>query len=300
MIDIPESFAFTKEFSEGERGRTWIAALPGLVADLLQHWSCTPDGPVMHGQVGIVVPVRHRDLPPAVIKVSFPHPGNVHEPDAFAAWNGRGAAQLFERCDDRFAMLLERAHYRTLASVTDHEEALGIQGRLSHRLSIEAPPGLPRLSDRRGEWEDEMLAAAAAFDHPLPAHVLDAALATLRELGPDQPNTLIHGDLHDANILASEREPWLAIDPKGYVGDPAHNALNVIRSPRFAALLGSPNLKPEVLRLLGIYCDAAQLDPVHTRRWTQARTVREALLGRRQGDPTWLIHATDQLAEALT
>ena len=33
---------------------------------------------------------------------------------------------------------------------------------------------------------------------------------------------LLHGDLHHYNILAAERQPWLAIDPKGVVGDPVY------------------------------------------------------------------------------
>jgi streptomycin 6-kinase len=33
---------------------------------------------------------------------------------------------------------------------------------------------------------------------------------------------LLHGDLHQGNILAAGRQPWLAIDPKGIVGDPAY------------------------------------------------------------------------------
>ncbi|WP_431047889.1 hypothetical protein ACQUSR_28125 [Streptomyces sp. P1-3] len=49
--------------------------------------------------------------------MSFPHPGNVREPDAFAAWGGRGAVLLYERDDERFAMLLERVHTSTLASI---------------------------------------------------------------------------------------------------------------------------------------------------------------------------------------
>ncbi|MFI7667811.1 aminoglycoside phosphotransferase family protein [Nocardia sp. NPDC049526] len=300
MIEIPEAFARIKSAGEGERGRAWIAALPGLVDELLQRWSCTPTGPVMHGQVGIVVPVRCRELPPAVIKVSFPHPGNVHEPDAYATWNGQGAAHLFARDDDNFAMLLERASHCTLATVTDHEQALTIQGGLSHRLAIAAPPGLPKLSDQVDRWEHEILSTATTFGHPLPRTVLDAAVATLRELGPDQPDILVHGDLHDANILASDREPWLAIDPKTFVGDPAHDALNVIRSPRFDDLLRSSNMRPTVLRLLDIYCDAAQIDTDRVLRWTQVGAVREAMWGRRHGDPEWLVDATDQLARALT
>ncbi|MBF6455179.1 aminoglycoside phosphotransferase family protein [Nocardia cyriacigeorgica] len=97
MIAIPEDFVRETVGREGESGQRWIAALPALVDELLHRWSCVPDGPVLHGRVGLVVPVRRAGLPPAVLKVSFPHPGNVFEPHAFAAWAGRGAVRLFER-----------------------------------------------------------------------------------------------------------------------------------------------------------------------------------------------------------
>ncbi|GAB2567554.1 hypothetical protein GCM10027167_88350 [Nocardia heshunensis] len=254
----------------------------------------------MHGQVGVVVPVHRHDLPPAVIKVSFPHADNVHGADAYAAWDGRGAVRLFARDDDRFAMLLEQASQRTLASVTDPEEALTIQGELTRRLAVPAPAGLPRLSEQIERWEHEIFTTAGEFGNPLPKRVLDAARATLRELGPDQPEMLVHADLHDANILASDRESWLAIDPKVKVGDPAHDALYVIFSPRHEQLYTSPNFATEVTRYLDIYCAAANLDPDRVRRWTQVGAVREALWGRQNRDPDRLIQAADRLARALT
>ncbi len=295
---MPEEFARKKQYSADESGRRWIAALPRIVAELLDRWGCVPDGDIRHGEVGIVVPVRHRDLPPAVIKVSFPHPGNVHEPDAYAAWQGTGAVHLYRRADEHFAMLLERAN-DTLATVTDNDAALTIQGTLTRTLAVAAPADLPRLQDRMDEWTDDITRTAAAYGHPIPRRVLDAALATLRDLGGDQPALLVHGDLHDANILAGQRTPWLAIDPKCLVGDPAYDALNVIRSPRFAPLLFAANPKPHLLRYIEIYSAAAELDPIRTRRWIQAGAVKEALWGREHDDPDWLIHATEQLAEML-
>lgn len=109
MIGTPEAFSRSTIEREGEPGAAWLAELPGIVDELLGRWDCVPDGEVMHGGVGIIVPVRRRAEGTAVLKVSFPHPGNVHEPDAFTAWNGRGAVRLHERDDERFAMLLERA-----------------------------------------------------------------------------------------------------------------------------------------------------------------------------------------------
>jgi streptomycin 6-kinase len=37
---------------------------------------------------------------------------------------------------------------------------------------------------------------------------------------PATTGTLVHGDLHYANVLAGDREAWLTIDPKPVSGDP--------------------------------------------------------------------------------
>jgi streptomycin 6-kinase len=120
----------------------------------------------------------------------------VHEPDAFVAWGGRGAVQLHERDHERFAMLLERVQPSTLAAVEDGDEVVTAAGRLNRRLAIPAPPDLPRLRNQADAWEERLRKDARELTHALPPRVLDAVLATVRELGPAQPDTLIHGDLH--------------------------------------------------------------------------------------------------------
>ncbi len=43
--------------------------------------------------------------------------------------------------------------------------------------------------------------------------------------------TLLHGDLHHWNILSSQREPWLAVDPKGLIGEPEYETGAWLRNP---------------------------------------------------------------------
>ncbi|TXS39833.1 aminoglycoside phosphotransferase family protein [Streptomyces sp. OR43] len=307
MIAVPEAFARGTIEREGAKGSAWIAELPLVVDELMGRWECVPDGYVMHGGVGVVVPVRRHGAADAVLKVSFPHPGNVHEPDAFAAWGGRGAVHLYARDDARFAMLLERVGAPDLGEDEDEDEVVRVAGLISRRLAVPAPPGLPLLRDRAGAWEGALRRDAEELAHPLSRHVIDAAVATVRELGAAQPDLLIHGDLHARNILRADREPWLAVDPKGYVGDPAYDGGNLLKT-RAPALLGSGDLRRAVDRTLDVFTEAAELDRERTRRWAQLHAVQAAFWGRRHGfrrartgpRRDRLTEFADSLAHALT
>lgn len=307
MIAMPEEFAQSTTDREGEAGSAWLAELPGIVEELLGRWECVPDSDVMHGGVGVIVPVRRRAGESAVLKVSFPHPGNVHEPDAFVAWGGHGAVLLHERDDERFAMLLERVEPSTLAEVEDGDEVATVAGRLNRRLAIPAPSGLPRLREQADAWEAQLRKDAGELPHGLPRQVLDAAVATARELGRVQPDTLVHGDLHARNILRASREPWLAVDPKGYVGDPAYDGGTLLKA-RALKLLEAHDLRKAVHRVLDVFAEAAELDRERVKRWAQFHAVQAAFWGRRHGFRTarrgprldWLTEFADRLAELLT
>lgn len=278
---IPSAFAKITTEREGAAGEAWLAELPAIVEDLLGQWSLQRDGDLLHGQVGVVVPVEGD----AVLKVSFPHPGNVHEPDAFEAWDGRGAVRMYERDDARYAMLLERVHPGTLGEHGDG--AATIAGDLLRQLTIPAPDGLPRMSEKADAWSLELRKDADELDHPLPAAVVDGALAVVDELCRVQPETLVHGDFHALNILRAEREPWLVVDPKGYVGDPAFDAAIFLRTRTYYLYLGDGVRGDDLLRRLQAelaqFAEASGIDAERIRRWTQLIAVQSSFWGRRNG-----------------
>ena len=298
MIEIPTDFAERIIEREGRPARAWVNSLPGLVDELLRRWRCTPDARISFGGVAVVVAVVRHDGSRAVLKVSFPHPGNRYEPHAFATWGGRGAVLLYERDDARFAMLLEQAEWQTLDDLGDVDEATAVLGRLARRLAVPAPPGLPRLSDQAEEWEQTLREEADALGHPLSQCALGAAVATVQDLGRKQPDTMVHGDLHFGNVVRATREPWLVVDPKGIAGDRAFDAFRVL--VRGAdSLLAADNLGAEVRRRLAIFADAAETDRERVVRWAQLDAVKGAHHSRRVGDPAWITQAQEQVAESL-
>lgn len=233
MIEIPRGLTAATVEREGDAGGAWLDGLAEQVSAACERWSCTVNGPPTHGQVALVVPVRH-PRGPAALKISFPHPGNRGESVALRAFAGNGAAELFEVDDTGFELVIERCLPRSLAAhATAHpdtlaEEFIEIAGCLARRLAVAAPAGMTRLADTIPAWAEEVDRQRATFAGALPAPAVQRALETLELLAADRTPTMLHGDLHVGNILASDRAPWLAIDPKGWSGPLEFDAFTTI------------------------------------------------------------------------
>lgn len=62
---------------------------------------------------------------------------------------------------------------------------------------------------------------------------------------------LCHQDLHGGNVLRAEREPWLAIDAKPIVAEPAYDTVALVRDadPSLGAVRRRLDLLTELLGL---------------------------------------------------
>ncbi|GAA5012691.1 hypothetical protein GCM10023317_50180 [Actinopolymorpha pittospori] len=302
-MEIPEELRQFTQAREGSKGVAWLASLPDLVDELLQHWNCVPDGPVASGKVGIVVPAKSASHGEVALKVSFPHPANLYEPDAYETWQGHGAVALLERDDTRFAMLLERIGPSKPYEVLPVDEAMAVAGALVRRLAVPAPSNLPRLTAITAEWTETIGRVADRTTDRLPASVVDAALETVWDLCSNQPDTMVHGDLHFNNVLRGVREPWQVIDPRGFAGDPAYDAITLLRTTavggRELGFIDPDDFEPGILRWLTIFAEAAELDRDHVRRWAQARCLANAQFLRERNRQAWVRGAHDQIAVLL-
>ena len=98
--------------------------------------------------------------------------------------------------------------------------------------------------------------------------LVDAALAALRELPATQgEQVLVHQDLHGANVLAAQREPWLVIDPKPLVGEREFALAPIIRSHELGAK------RQDVVHRLDFLTSRLGLDRERARLWAIAQTV---------------------------
>ncbi len=266
-IAVPEDFARGVVNLAGDDGRRWIDRLPILVDSLCARWSLVVDGTAMHGCLGLVVPVR-RGTQRCALKVSWIDESNAHEFSALSIWNGQGAVRLFETDPEIGAMLLERLDSRRSLADVEIGSALPIAGQLFRRLSVPAGDGLPLLRDVAEQLSETFLKRWESLNRPMPRPLVDAARSLASQLGPRADSLLVNYDLHYENVLAGEREPWLAIDPKAVIGDPEYGIAQLLWT-RLEDIEHEGGLS----HYFQVLVDQAELDLERARSWTLVRCV---------------------------
>ena len=277
-IPVPDELAATQLKYNGEAGRAFITALPTRTNDFLDRWNLRVDGRAMHGVTALVLPVLRPDDTPAVLKLQLLDDESEGEPTALRIWNGDHAVRLLDHDPTTGTMLLERLdHTRMLSHHPDaHEATLVIADLLTHLTARPAPPGIRRLGDIAAAMLNEAPQALHRIRDPKTRTLLKDCTAALREVAPDPGDRLLHWDLHDENVLAATRAPWLAIDPKPLAGDPAFDLWPAINH-RF-----DPD---DIIWRFDALTDTLSLDRERARAWTLARILQNALWNIEDGDP---------------
>ncbi|HEX2772247.1 MAG TPA: aminoglycoside phosphotransferase family protein [Micromonosporaceae bacterium] len=232
---VPPHLARNVVLVWGERGRRWLTELPALRDAVAQAWQLRLRAPYPLSYHW-VAPATAADGTPVVVKLGVP--GAEHltaEAAALEAFGGRGAVRLLATDLGRGALLLERARpgtqARDLVRARDDQATAALVAAM-RRLHVPPPPGcrLPPLSGYAASFADYL--RTHPTDWPLPRAVVERAGRLFDELCASAPRpVLLHGDLHHDNLLRAEREPWLAIDPHGLVGDPGFDVGALLYNP---------------------------------------------------------------------
>jgi len=212
--------------------------------DFPAHWGIVEASPLTETFSSRLWTVRLADGTPAVVKhvKDFDDAEDEVRGWVYLDWrDGEGAVRLIAR--DGHRMLLEHAGAKTLTSLEDDaatEIAADVLGRRTSESSQAVPAGLQPLRDRFASLFDR-----ASHD----ARYRKAALLAERLLSESSDSRPLHGDLHHDNILLGERG-WLAIDPKGVLGDAAFDAANLFFNPSTAVCV-APERIANMAEVLG-------------------------------------------------
>ncbi|GAA1548634.1 aminoglycoside phosphotransferase family protein [Actinomadura kijaniata] len=276
-IDVPDAFAASYG-TQGAGARAWLAGLPRLAGDMLDRWGLRPDGPATHGMASLVLPVLREDGTPAVLRLQEVREESAGVVPGLRAWRGEGVVRLLDHDEEGGAQLLERLDAaRPLSTVADDDTAMGILAGIMARLtSVPAPGGVRRLADIAAAMLDQVPAALPALRDPDEQRLVRTCASAVAELAGEPGDRLLHWDLHYGNVLAGEREPWLAIDPEPLAGDPAFELWPALDSG-WDRVEATGDVARAVLRRFDLLTEALGLDRGRAVGWTLGRVLQNAL-----------------------
>ncbi|MBK3530712.1 hydroxyurea phosphotransferase [Streptomyces sp. MBT67] len=297
--EIPQGLVASYVTGFGEEGRAWIAGVPALAAHLLERWQLRRDGGVRSGQASLVLPVLRHDGTRAVLKLQLPREETTAALIGLRTWNGDGMVRLLDHDPASSSMLLERLDgARTLASIDDDDVAMGILAGLHARLvAVPAPQGLRGLGEVAAAMLEQVPQAVTHLTDPADRDLLWGWASAVAELADEPGDRLLHWDLHYDNVLAAQREPWIAIDPEPLAGDPGFDLWPALDS-RWDDVVAQGDPLRVVGRRFDLLTDALGLDRARAAGWTLGRLLQNALWDIEDGEQR-LAPSAVVMAEAL-
>lgn len=256
--------------TEPHKRAEWLARLAENRHTLERRWSLTVGAPFEGEDVSCawVAPVTLRDGTSAVLKLAMPHMEGEHEIEGLRFWNGNPTVRLLDADDDLDAMLLERCEPGTTLRAVPEPDQDVIVARLLRRLWRRPPQPNPfrPLSAMAKSWCEETTHRSGKWTDP---GLIREGLRLFRDLSqPTSHDVLLATDLHAGNVLQAQREPWLVIDPKPFVGDPAYDATQHL-------LNCTTRLRADPLGTIRRLADLLEVDDGRVRLWMFARATAE-------------------------
>jgi len=185
-------------------------------------------------------------------------------------WDGIGAARVFEY--DENAILMEKIlgnYSLTTMSINNlDDDSTQIICNVANLLHSCKKEPFPELVPLKVWFKDLFLFAKNNGE------VFQKCANIGRNLLENQHDiTVLHGDLHHGNILYSSDRDWLAIDPKGLIGERAFDYVNILCNPTEEIALKKGRLTDQI----NVISKEAKIDFTHLLKWTAAWAALSAV-----------------------
>jgi len=235
-------------------------------------WRLIDDGDFFIAGNSLLQPVLFEHQP-AMLKIPLSGKGQAGF-RLLDCWNGKAAVNVYRY--DADALLMERAvgerSLRRMVLDGREDAANTIVCSVVNQLHSHAcaeTPGLAPLAS----WFRSLDAAATAHNGPFATcnAIADALLRDPRDIvalhGDVHYDNILdsghNGDNHDDNILDSGHRGWVAIDPKGAIGERGFDFANLFCNPNME-VASSP---VRLARQVPVVAAQARLEPSRLLRW---------------------------------
>jgi streptomycin 6-kinase len=233
MFDIPAEVR-NKVIADGNAA--WLDDVLSVVDSLMQQWSLTVGAALRGGHAALVVEATLLEGTAAVLKIGVPGTRRDlgFEATALRLADGEGCARLLRVDLGRDALLLERLGLALSEVVTDpharHDLLCDVAARFWRPIAADVE--LPTGADKALEYSDLLPRLWEETGHACSRATVDDALECLdrrRSAHDDRRAVLVHGDVHDLNVLQAADGTFKLIDPAGLRAEPAYDLGTIVR-----------------------------------------------------------------------
>jgi streptomycin 6-kinase len=283
----------------GEEGKQWLANIPSTIKKYEDKWHLKVLPP-FRLTYNYVAPAIKSDGTKVVLKIGFHGDQEFQtEIEALKIFNGDNIEKLIDVDKDNYVMLIENVLPGVpLSTLEDDDQATKILASVMQKLRKPLPQ--KHNFTTIAQWKRAIPQYLEKYKNksgPLPYHLVQRAAELFEHLiATSQTPVLLHGDLHQDNVLSSDRSAWLAIDPKGIAAEPAYETAAMIRNP-YEKMRHIDNLEPILTRRINILSEELQLDATRIHQWCLAQTVLSAVWSAETPEKKWT-HAI-RVAEIL-
>lgn len=255
----------------GAKGQEWITNLPSTIETYTKKWCLSDLRPIDELSMNYVVSAVC-SYGKVVLKIGYEKDCIAREIRALQAFDGYSCIRLITHDKDQGVMLVQCAtpgHSLKTFFPDRDKEATMIAAAIIKQLqshSVVTTESFPTLDN----W-------FLLLNRPwkiLGPHLNKARQLRDLLLSTVEATVLLHGDLHHSNIIADGAD-WLAIDPKGVMGDPTYEVNCFIRNP-LPEIVSCKDIKKIIKNRLYDFSQLLGFDQQRMLAWSYVQSVVSA------------------------
>lgn len=274
-----DTFKHTIISTYGDHGATWLKQLPDIIEQCKRQWQLSHLTPYTHLTYNYVLSGKMNNMP-IVLKLSCGHQAMEQEIAALTAFKAYGCVDIIAYNIELGALLLPCIiPGDPLSALFPHDDvmATGIAAHLMaslHKAPIAQGALFPTL--------DKLLPTFDKDFEELAPFIASAKVLKRKLLQASSEPVLLHGDFHQDNVLLSDSQNWIAIDPAGIIGDPCYDLAIYIRNP-LTTLIALPNAQEIILNRIERFAAHTGYDRQCIADWTYLQAATSAYWSKEDG-----------------
>jgi streptomycin 6-kinase len=269
MINLPSEFINKVISVHGDKGRVWFDNLDKLIIYCKHKWQFELTE-IKNLSFNFVAEVQLKDSSKAILKLGLPGKEFQSELATLAAYNGQGFCKLLDAEPEKGIMLLECIEPgKHLSSIQNDLAAATAVADLIKNMN-ELDPKASFSFQTAGDQYNHLVNLHKRFGNTnIPECLFNSAESAWQSIQANlQQQRLLHGDLHQENILSAPNGEWKAIDPKGIISETGYELV-----PFLINDLKYKDIQSTISKRIDIFSDQLDIDRDRIIQWGIFRSV---------------------------